>query len=233
MEDFKKYFGIARRNFVDDPLKEFGFKPYKSSYLARLTADNVLQLICFQKYRYGGQFNVEIVIRPLFCPNDNYVTLNPGNRLYCIVTKGKEDKWWANTNREETNESFQAVHTFIKKYALPFFDSTLTSKDIINAYEKNFFGKSKFGKSINWGTTGWENFDFGHIYLKSNDTRNAIKQINKCYKEFIADNREWAQDAAKKCIELKKIISAGQVEIDKYLKQTIETSKQNLNIEMW
>lgn len=233
MGDIKKYFNKSRKVLLDNPLKEFGFKPYKTSFLARLTSDNVFQFIDIHKYRYGGQFTIEIAVRPLFCPHEDYLTLLPGNRLYAIVTKGKSDKWWPNTTEIDTDESLKDVFKLICEFAMPFFDSTQTSDDIIKSYEKNFLGINKFGNSIEWGTAGWENFDFGHIYLKAGNKKNAIKQFDLCYKEFIKDNRDWAQIAAKKCIEIKRIIKGEQSEIEKYLEQTIIQSKTNLNLIDW
>ena len=233
MDDIKKYLNKSRKILLDYPLKEFGFKPYKSSVLARLTNDDIFQFINIHKYRYGGQFTVEIAIRPLYCPHDDYLTMLPGNKLFSIATKGKSDKWWPNTTEIETDESLKDVLKLICEYAMPFFDSTKTSKDIIKSYEKNFLGINKFGNSICWGTTGWENFDFGHIYLKAGDKRNSVKHFDSCYKEFKKDNRDWAQIAAKKCLEIKEIINAGQTEIEKYLEQTIIQSKTNLNLNEW
>jgi len=69
--------------------------------------------------------------------------------------------------------------------------------------------------------------------LKSGDKKNAIQQFNKCYKEFISDSREWAQEAAKKCLVIKQIIASGQNDIDKYLNDTIKESKQKLKLLNW
>jgi hypothetical protein len=233
VDDIKKYFGKSRKIHLDDPLKSFGFKPYKSSFLARLTEEAVFQFIDVHKYRYGGQFTINVAIRPLYCPHEDYLTLQPGNRLYSMATKGRSDKWWPNTTENETDESFKEVFHLILDHALPFFDATITSAGIIKSYEKNFFGKSKFGKSVSWGGEGWGNFDFGHIYLKAGDKRNVLKQFDKAYKEFKTDNRDWAQSAAEKCLKVKRIIGLGQIEIDKYLDQTLIESKTNLKLSQW
>lgn len=233
MEDMNQHFNKSRKVLLDNPLKEFGFKPYKSSVLARLTSDDVFQFINIDKHRHGGQFTIEIAIRPLYCSNESFLSMLPGNRLYSMVTKGINDKWWPNTSKIETDESFREVFKLICEFAMPFFDSTKTSKDIIKSYEKNFLGINKFGNRISWGTLGWENFDFGHIYMRVGDKKKAIKHFDFCYKEFIKDNRDWAQHAAMKCIELKEIINAGETEIEKYLEQTIIRSKNNLKLTEW
>ena len=231
--DAKKHFATARRQLIDRPLKDFGFKPYKTSVLGRLTEDNVFQFIDFHKYRFGGQFTVEIAIRPLYCPHDDHLTLLPGNRLYSMATNGKSDKWWMYSNEQEANESFAEVHKLIADFAFPFFDATLTSKQIIKSYERNFLGASKFGKRISWGTIGWEDFDFGHIYLRGGDNKNALKHFHKCFKEFNNDSRDWAQTAAKKCLDIKAIINSGQQNIEQYLIDTIKDSKQKLKLSQW
>ncbi len=231
--NIKKHFATARREFIDKPLKELGFKPYKSSILGRLTDDNVFQFIDFHKSKYGGQFTIDIAIRPMYCPHEDYLSLLPGNRLYSMATNGKSDKWWTHSTQQETDESFKEIYKLIQDFALPFFDATLTSKQIIKSYERNFLGASKFGKRISWGTIGWEDFDFGHIYLRYGDNKNALKHFNKCFKEFNTDSRDWAQTAAKKCLDIKAIINSGQHNIEQYLVDTIKDSKQKLKLDQW
>lgn len=233
MDEINKYFKSARRELIDKHLQHLGFKPYGTSYLARLTSGNILQLINFHKNRFGGQFKIEIAIRPMFCPHDNYLTLLPGNSLYRIATNNKSDKWWKSTTKEEIDESLKDIYNLVNQFALPFFEATTNSKDIIKSYERNFLGISKFGKQICWGTEGWENFDFAHIYLHEGDRSNALKQIQKAYKEFQSDDREWAQVAASKCLEIMNIINSGHSEINRYLEQTTRLSKQNLKLENW
>lgn len=233
MDEINKYFKSARREHIDKHLLSFGFKSYGTSYLARLTSGNILQLINFLKYRFGGQFKIEIAIRPMFCPHDNYLTLLPGNSLYGMATNNKSDKWWKSTTKEEIDESLKDIHNLIHQFALPFFEATTNSCDILTSYKKNIFGKSKFGNKICWGTEGWENFDFAHIYLHEDDRSNALKQIQKAYKEFQSDDREWAKVAASKCLEIMKIIHSGHSEINQYLEQTTRISKHNLKLENW
>lgn len=233
MDEVKKYFKSARREHIDKHLLNLGFKPYGTSYLSRLTAGNIFQIINFQKYRLGGQFRIEIAIRPMFCPHENYLTLLPGNSLYGIATNNKSDKWWKSTTKEEIDESLKDIYNLINQFALPFFEATTTGNDILKSYKKNVFGISKFGRRICWGTIGWENFDFAHIYLNESDRSNALKQISKAYTHFKSDDREWAQIAASKCLEIQTIIHSGQSEIDRYLEQTIRISRQNLKLEDW
>ena len=232
--DAKKYFTKARRHYIEEPLKALGFKRYKTSVIARLTTDNVFQFLDFQKSSYGGQnLTINACIRPLFSRNHEYLTLLPGNRLGLMSEKLKVDKWWNYSTQEQGDQSFSEIIEVIFETAIPFFDATKTSKEIISSYEKNFLGKSKFDKYVQWGTMGWEDFDFGHIYLQAEQIKNAIKHFNSCYDIFGKDDRDWAQEASKKCLEIKHIIELGQPEIDKYLADTVNGSKQKLKLTDW
>jgi len=230
----KQYFTIARREYIESPLKELGFKKYKTAFIGRMTDDNVFQFVDFQKSAHGGeQFTLNVTIRPMYCPHEDYLTLLPGNRLGSMSTNGKQDKWWNYSTEAEGNSSFMEIFNLLTKHAIPFFNSTMTSNDIIRTYEKNIFGVNKFGNKVEWGTVGWENYDLGHIYLKAGNIKKALKKIYTCYKEFSNDERDWAQSAAKKCLDIKTIINSGQTSIDKYLANTIMESKQKLKLTEW
>lgn len=232
MFDSKKYFLQARKEFIETPLKELGFKKYKSAFVARLTTDNVFQFIDFQKSAYGGEeFTVNIAIRPLFCPNNEYLTLLPGNRL-STVAANKND-WWNYSTLATGQESFRQLYQLLSEHALPFFDATKSSDAIVKAYEKNIFGRNKFGNKIAWGTAGWENFDFGHIYLKSNNHKKAIQQFEKCYNYFKDDKNEVCSNVAKECLKIIEIIHSDKNNIEAYLNNTISKSKDNLQLQLW
>lgn len=232
--DAKKYFTKARRHYIEEPLKALGFKKYKTSVIARLTTDNVFQFLDFQKSWYGGQnFTINACIRPLFSRNYEYLTLRPGNRLGSMSEKLKSDIWWNYSTQEQGDKSFSEIIDIILETAIPFFDATKTSKEIISSYEKDSLEKTKLGERVQWGTMGWKDFDFGHIYLQAGQIENAIKHFNSCYEIFGKDDRDWAQDAAKECLEIKHIIELGQPEIDNYLADTINDSKQKLKLVAW
>ena len=232
--DAKKFFTKARRHYIEEPLKAVGFKKYKSSVIARLTTGNIFQFLDFQKSSYGRKvFTINVAIRPLFSQNHDYLTLMPGNSLGLMATKSKGDKLWNYSTEIEGNKSFTDLFETIEKYALPFFLSTQSSIEIISSYERNFLGISKFGDRVGWGTIGWEDFDFGHIYLHAGQIKKAIKHFNACYKEFSRDERDWAQAAATKCLEIKQIIELGQPQIEKYLTNNIKDSKEKLKLTEW
>lgn len=232
MFDSKKYFLQARKEFIETPLKELGFKKYKSAFVARLTTDNVFQFIDFQKSAYGGEeFTVNIAIRPLFCPNNEYLTLLPGNRLSTVAANKKD--WWNYSTLATGQESFRQLYQLLSEHALPFFDATKSSDAIVKAYEKNIFGRNKFGNKIAWGTAGWENFDFGHIYLKSNNHKKAIQQFEKCYNYFKDDKNEVCSNVAKECLKIIEIIHSDKNNIEAYLNNTISKNKDNLQLQLW
>jgi hypothetical protein len=232
--DAKSFFTKARKLYVETPLKELGFRKYKSSVIARLTSGDVFQFLDFQKAAYGGQsFTINVAIRPLFCQNYNYLILNPGNRLGNMSKDYKRDKWWYYKTKEEGNKSFIDVFNQIEKYVIPFFEATMSSEEIISSYQKNIFGISKFGDRVSWGTIGNLDFELGHIYLHTGQINKAINHFDACYKEFKKDDRGWAQNKASECLKINNIITSGQPHIDKYISDTIKNSKENLNLLDW
>lgn len=231
----KNFFSKARQSYIETPLKELGFRKYKSATVARLTKGNVFQFLNFQKAAYGGQsFNVNVAIRPLFCVNNNYLVLSPGNSLGELSKDYKRDKWWYYRTKEEGDRSFVDVFNQLEKYAIPFFEATETSAEIINASRKNIFGVSKFGDRVSWGILGGrKNFDFGHICLHNGQIDKAIKHFTACNKEFKKDERDWARNIAFESLKINNIIKSGQSHIDQYISDTIRNSKVNLNLIDW
>jgi hypothetical protein len=223
----KKYFTAARKEYIEKPLKKLHFKRYKTSTIARLTDDNIFQFIEFQKSIYGGQqFTMNIAMRPLYCLNE-YLTLSPGRRLGNLAY-GK-DTWWNYSDEEKGEKSFLEIALLIDKFVIPFFEATVNASEIIKSYEKDLNNGIKLG----WGSIGWVDFDFGHIYLKAGDKINSINHFDNCYNIFINDNRDWAQKVANECLEIKNIIEKGQIAIENYLTNTILKSKQNLKLTDW
>ena len=232
--DEKSFFTKARKWYVETPLKELGFRKYKTSTVARLTSGDVFQIINFQKAAYGGQsFTINIAIRPMFCINHDYLILSMGNGLGNLSKEYKRDKWWYYKTKEEGDKSFIDVFSQIEKYAIPFFEATKSSEEIINSYKKNIFGISKFGNRIIWGYEGNKEFDFGHIYLHAGYISKAIKQLNSSYNVLKKADKEWAQNKASECLKIKNIITSGQSYIDNYIRDTVKNSKENLNLLDW
>lgn len=222
------------KNTVLEPLSHLGFKLYGKDHVCRMTEDGVFQVISFTKSTYGGgNFKVSISIRPMYCPNEDYLTSQPGNYLHMMARNGKPGKYWNYATDANANQSFKEITALLNKYALPFFEATKSSTGIIACYEKNIFGRRKFGKRIDWGTEGWENYDFGHIYLRAGNVKKALRQFTKCYREFKSDNLDWAQAVAKNCLRIKQLIKTGQPGIEQYIEEVMRNSRQNLKLENW
>jgi len=234
MSNASKHYRQLIKNTVLEPLSSLGFKLYGKDNICRMTEDGVFQVISFVKSTYGeGDFDIWISIRPMYCPHEDYLTSLPGNDLYRMATNNRHGKYWSYATEAAADESFKEIPVLLNKYALPFFEVTKNCNGIISCYEKNFFGRRKFGSRIEWGTEGWESYDFGHIYLRAGETRKCLAQLRKCCTEFKTDTREWAQTAARECLRIKQLVKAGQPGITKYLEAVIKDSKQKLKLENW
>jgi Domain of unknown function (DUF4304) len=162
MYDSKKYFNQARKEFIEVPMKTSGFKKYKSSFIARMTADGIFQFINFQKSGFGGDsFTVNIAIRPMHSACNNYVILMPGNRLSLIASNGKQDIW-------------HSVIVFYK-YSLPRFRYTG------NYYFMKFFKVFLFSILLCFGACNFIQKDTASDKAsKSRQVKNSKVLISQC-----------------------------------------------------
>lgn len=224
MTDAKKYFTAARRQFIESPLKELGFKKYKTVFIGRMTDDGIFQFLNFETSAHGGeQLTVDVAIRPMYCPHESHLTLLPGNRLGAMASDGKHDRWWSYATEEKALASLTEIAGLLHEYALPFFNATTTSDAIIDAYENN-----TFGDQVRWGSTGWGNNDLAHIYLRAGELETARVQFDAACAKFSVDDREWAQAAARECRNMTALIGTGTAAIEQYIERTIKQSKHNL-----
>ncbi|MBS1755092.1 MAG: DUF4304 domain-containing protein [Ferruginibacter sp.] len=228
----KKNINQGWKLFVEPALRPYGFKVYDNNTLGRLTHGNVFQFLILNKHRHIETFTFDVAIRPLFCDN-NTLTLRPGNRLGRIVTNGKLDTWWNGETAEEADKSFAEVLLHIKNYVIPFFNNTRTSEEILQSYKKNFLGQRRFKNQIAWGTSGYDHFDFAHIYLQAGEVKKSIEELEKCYSVSSEDERDWSQAFAQQCLQLKKLIQSGELAIETYLREKVKKSKENLKLENW
>src|SRR4051812_8934020 len=119
-----KIFNYHRRKWFDIALKEYGFTRYKTSNLARITEGGVLQVLNFQKSAYGSpQFCINIVSRPLFWHQNEYLALTPGFRI--AHHADWMDKWYSYTNEEEAAIQFDEAWQNFRKFGMPFFEHTM------------------------------------------------------------------------------------------------------------
>lgn len=214
---------------LNDFATEPGFLPYQDCGVARITAGSVFQLIYVQENRFVPTFTIEIVSRPLFYPNKELV-LTPGNRLNKFATNGRLDKWWLYEVPAQARESFIEIRRLLQLYAFPFFEATSSGPLIGKSSRRNIFGRSKFGKRINWGSPAWDLFETGHLHLWNGDMQKARNSLNDAHELFSADNRKWATEAAKECLRLLALIEKGTVYISSYLDLTVRQSRENLGL---
>ncbi len=167
--DSKKYYNKALTKIVLNQLKEFGFKKFKTSHIARIENNEILQLINFQKSKYGDDsFTVNISVRPLYIKQEDII-LEPGGRLGEFET-GK-DTWWRTDTEKETNESFQEITKIIIDKVLPWFDKNNSSQKIIE-YQQSLTAKKsilKFNRKKKSHTPIWKPDDFGFVALKQGE----------------------------------------------------------------
>jgi hypothetical protein len=231
--DKKKYINDCWKLMVAPALKRYGFRLYEKNVLGRLTHDDVFQFLVLNKHRHTETFTVDVAIRPMYCENGNYLTLRPGNRLGKIVTNGRLDTWWNGETAESAEKNFAEVLQHIYESVLPFFNSTRTSSELVQSFKKNIFGNSKFGKKIDWGTSDNSSFDFAYIYLRAGDSKNSLKELEKCLSHFSAHGEDRYNRAIEHCVQLKKLAQSGKANIDEYLGKKISEGKVNLKLTNW
>ncbi|MFT3680163.1 MAG: DUF4304 domain-containing protein [Ferruginibacter sp.] len=152
---------------IKNLLVDFDFIAYKSSILYRVTEEDILQFISFQKgvQSLSQQMTINVVLQGLFCPTCSFDLIQPGGRIGSFFNS-KSDKWWACNNKENTEQSVTEIKECILKYLLPFFDKTATVQnlcDLIDSKELNFI----------W-TNPYTFIDKGFFYLKGNHFDKAL-----------------------------------------------------------
>jgi hypothetical protein len=219
-------------DLLGDLSSNAGFLPYQDCGVARITADFVFQFIYVHEHRFDATFNIEIVSRPLFYPTD-VLTLTPGNRLYKFATNGKFDKWWEHKGPEEVQESFVEISRLLQLYTFPFFEATSSGIGMVKSRRRNIFGRSTFGKRVNWGSQEWDLFETGHLHLWNGNLPVARNYLVQAYELFAEDNREWSGKAARECLLLLGLAGKGPSYISSYLDTTVRQSRENLKLMNW
>ncbi len=119
-------------------LKEFGFKPYKSSFAYRVTEGDILQFINFQKgYSWlNEQMTINVVIQGLFTPGSSMNILEPGGRIGKFI-KSREDTWWYCDTPEATSTSIVQLKEVFTNEIIPFFENTNSSNGVVKIMDYN------------------------------------------------------------------------------------------------
>ncbi|KYP16247.1 hypothetical protein [Flavihumibacter sp. CACIAM 22H1] len=233
MSASKKYSIEGWRSLIEPALLPYGFKAYSKTILGRLSHEEVFQFIVLNQHRHTATFAVDVAIRPLFSINESHLTLWPGNRLGKMVTNGKMDTWSNAGTAEEAGISYAEVLKQLEKYAIPFFNQTRTSKEILESCKKNFLGQSRFKNQIEWGTGAHKCFDFIHLQLQAGNYQEALREISKA--EHIVAEMDTAnqQSWTALLIRLKEKIAKGREAVANYLTETIQSSKDKLQLNNW
>jgi hypothetical protein len=133
---------ILKRHFKDFML-ENNFKILHGDSLVRID-NNVLQGIYFQPSAYLDNVNIVVFIQPLFVPADNII-LSFGESWGIILERGN---YWASVNEKDIKETVIEILTFLRDYALPWFDLTKSSCELLRSYEK-------CSQNLFFPKTGW------------------------------------------------------------------------------
>ncbi len=232
--DPKKSFNQGFKD-IAKTLEKFGFKRYKSSFLARIVDEDIFQFIWFHKSAYGSTsgFTVEPAFNLLYTP-DLSMPLLPGARLGWFYGAG--EKWWHYDNEEQSKDSFAEVQDKLLTYVMPWFEANNNSEKIKKTYEE----RTEQDKKLGFEWLGGEGMPF--VYLKLKDLEKVEKQILVRIKiiEDYCKNIDESPEQAKKYIEeswipeLRKLSDdKNSNEIDAYLAKNIKNKKEYLKITDW
>jgi len=126
--EYKKYF----TSYLAKPLKGKGYSRYKTQSLVRITEDNLLQILNFQKHSHGDKrFTVNIAIVPLYIVKE-HLTLQPGNRIGWFV--GNSDLWFYYNSANVIKESFERVQQILIDNVLPCHENIKDSEALLAQY---------------------------------------------------------------------------------------------------
>lgn len=128
-KDFSKEFTRC----IVTPLKAFGFKKYKSNNIIRLTSQNILQSINFQKSRWGGDFlYVNINVIPLQFLQQSF--FGEGGIRIESLTQDLEKNSRSSFNfshQVNARASFADIRLSMKEKIIPWLDMLSTPQGIL------------------------------------------------------------------------------------------------------
>jgi hypothetical protein len=116
-------------------LAEIGFTRYKTVTWYRVTHDDILQFICFQKGErsISDRMTINIVVQPLYCPGCSFQILQPGGRIGQILTPAK-DRWWLCDSEASTESSIAQLKNTIINDLIPFFNKTASTEQLHDTF---------------------------------------------------------------------------------------------------
>lgn len=129
----KKDFSKEFTRCIVTPLKAFGFKKYKSNNIIRLTSQNILQSINFQKSRWGGDFlYVNINVIPLQFLRQSF--FGEGGIRIESLTQDLEKNSRSSFNfshQVNARASFADIRLSMKEKIIPWLDMLSTPQGIL------------------------------------------------------------------------------------------------------
>lgn len=217
-------FRKSMTKWVANPLKEYGFKRYKTTNIARISKDSIIQILNFQKEAFGGKtFTVNVAVRPLFVPSED-LSLEPGNRIGYF--KYSYDKWWDFNEEVTSNNSFEEINEIIFSAVISWFDKVNDIKGLIKIYE------DKEREMLVPTHLGWRYFDLGHLYAKNDQFDEAIYSIKEAKKEFDSRSLDWCKNASKQCEFFINVLNNGS-RVEHYLIDSESKTRSNLGLSDW
>jgi Domain of unknown function (DUF4304) len=129
----KKDFSKEFTRCIVTPLKAFGFKKHKSNNIIRLTSENILQSINFQKSRWGGDlFYVNINVIPLQFLQQSF--FGEGGIRIESLTQDLEKNGRSSFNfshQVNARASFADIRLSMKEKIIPWLDMLSTPQGIL------------------------------------------------------------------------------------------------------
>lgn len=194
-------------------LKTYGFKPYKTSCIYRVTDDDILQFINFQKgvSYLEEKMTYNFSFQGLFKPRCSINILQPGGRIGYLLDDEK-DYWWKCDTLESVEKSIFEINRAFEKKMLPFFEESSSSEKIVALCENKKF---EFVWSNNLTF-----IDKGYFYLKAEEYDKALE---------IFESKQPSKVNKYKTIK-NLILTENYSEIQALLNKQIENTKDKLGI---
>lgn len=120
---------------IGKPLKALGFFRYKTQYFIRVSEDDMVKSIIFQKYAYGEKkYTVNMVLFPLFV-NRGSLSMLLGTRIGHF--KYGYDHWWRFHDADETISGFTDVRDILLHHVVPAFDALDHNQGMLDEFKAN------------------------------------------------------------------------------------------------
>lgn len=217
------YFNKAFSKYIVKEFSQYGFKKYRSRFVARIIHDSIFQLITFQKDAYGrNQFTVNVSLRPLYIPHE-FLILEPGERLTKFTNQ--TNKWWSFQTEIESEDSFNQVSQVLKDKVICMFDTLSTTNALINYYNTETFPITWYSSLAN-GL-----YDLAYMFLKEHRFEEAIENFIKACDLYKSFGFDWSEEKYKECKDVLRLCEEENDKIDGYLEKCEQQSLEVLKLD--